>query len=206
MGKGIIGRKLGMTQIFQDDGKVVPVTVIKAGPCAVTQKKTEDKDGYNALQLGFEDINEGKLNKPIKGHFKKQGVDPKKYLQEFRNISDQLDVGSEITVEEFEKGELVNVTGTSKGKGFAGNVERWGHNTGPKTHGSHFHRAPGSIGSVDASRVFKGQKLPGRKGSDQVTVENLEVIKIDNDKDLIMIKGSVPGPKKGILTIKTVER
>lgn len=206
MGKGIIGKKLGMTQIFQDDGTVVPVTVIKAGPCAVTQKKTESNDGYNALQLGFEDINERKLNKPVRGHFEKQGVDPKKYLQEFRNISDEHDVGSEITVQVFEEGELVNVTGISKGKGFAGNVERWGHKTGPKTHGSHFHRAPGSIGSVDASRVFKGQKMPGRKGSDQVTVKNLEVMKIDEDKNIIMIKGSVPGPKKGILTIKTVKR
>ncbi len=206
LGKGIIGKKLGMTQIFQDDGTVVPVTVIKAGPCAVVQKKTVEKDGYNSLQLGFEDIKESKLNKPLKGHFEKQGVEPKKHLKEFTNISDDLDQGSEVTVEKFEEGELVDVTGISKGKGFAGNIKRWGHNTGPKTHGSHFHRAPGSIGSVDASRVFKGQKLPGRMGADQVTVKNLEVVKIDKENDLLMLKGSVPGPKKGILKIKTVDR
>jgi len=206
LGKGIIGKKLGMTQIFQEDGTVVPVTVIKAGPCAVVQKKTVEEDGYNSLQLGFEDIKESRLSKPLKGHFEKQGVEPKKHLKEFTNIADNLDKGSEITVEKFEEGEFVDVTGISKGKGFAGNVKRWGHKTGPTTHGSHFHRAPGSIGSVDASRVFKGQKMPGRMGTDQVTVKNIEVVKIDKENDLLMLKGSVPGPKKGILKIKTVDR
>ncbi len=206
MGKGIIGKKLGMTQIFQDDGTAVPVTVIKAGPCVVIQKKTEENDGYNALQLGFEDIQENKVNKPLKGHFQKNDIEPKKHIKEFRNIADDLEEGSEITVEEFKEGELVDITGISKGKGFAGNVKRWGHNTGPKTHGSHSYRAPGSIGATDASRVFKGQKLPGRMGHEQVTIKNLEVIRVDKEQDLLIIKGAVPGPKKGILTIRTVDR
>ena len=201
MVKGILGKKLGMTQVFKDDGTVVPVTVIKAGPCVVVDKKTEENDGYNSVQLGFEDIDENKLNKPQLGHFKKNGVDPKRYLMEFKNFNEELDQGDEISVGDFDEGEIVNVTGTSKGKGFAGNIERYNHSTGPKTHGSHFHRAPGSIGAVDAARVFKGQKMPGRKGQDKVTIKNLEVVKIDTENDLLMVKGSVPGSKKGLLTI-----
>jgi large subunit ribosomal protein L3 len=206
MPKGIIGKKIGMTQIFREDGTLVPVTVVEAGPCVVVQKKEKESDGYDAVQLGFGDIDERKLSKPELGHFKGSGVEPKKHLQEFRNQSEELDTGDEITVENFKAGELVNVSGTTKGKGFAGNIKRWNHKTGPKTHGSHFHRAPGSIGSVDGSRVFKGQKMPGRMGSDKVTIQNLEIADIDLDKNLLLIKGSLPGPKKSILTIESVSK
>ena len=205
MPKGIIGKKVGMTQLFKEDGTLVPVTVVKAGPCVVVQKKDEEKDGYNAVQLGFEDIEEHDLNKPELGHFKNAGVNPKKHLKEFRNYDGELDTGDEVTVEDFETGETVNVSGISKGKGFAGNIKRWNHSTGPKTHGSHFHRAPGSIGSVDGARVFKGQKMPGRMGSDTVTTKNLEIVDIDTDKNVLLIKGSVPGPKKTVLTIESAE-
>lgn len=205
MAKGIIGKKMGMTQIFKDDGTVVPVTVIKAGPCVVTQKKTRERDGYQAIQLGFEDIDEYKLTKPEAGHFNRAGVSPKKHVKELRNLDQDLEEGDEVTVSQFEEGELVDVTGITKGKGFTGNIKRWNHATGPKTHGSHFHRAPGSIGSVDGARVFKGQKMPGRKGRDQVTIKNLEVARVDEERQLLMIKGSVPGSNKGILTIKTAK-
>ena len=206
MPKGIIGKKIGMTQIFKDDGTLVPVTVVEAGPCVVVQKKTEEKDGYNAIQLGFEDIAENKLNKPELGHFKSAGVKPKKHLKEFRNFdNEELGEGDEVTVDFFEAGEKINVSGLTKGKGFQGNVKRWNHGTGPKTHGSHFHRAPGSIGAVDAARVFKGQKLPGRMGRDNVTIEKLEIVDVDQEKNAILIKGALPGPKKNVLTIETIE-
>lgn len=200
MTKGIIGKKMGMTQVFKEDGSVVPVTVIKAGPCVVVQKKTEEKDGYRAVKLGFEDVKENKINNPDRGQFDAHDLPPKKHIKEVRDYDD-LEAGDEITVSLFEEGEIVDVTGVSKGKGFAGNVKRWHQSTGPKTHGSHFHRAPGSIGSTDASRVFKGQKLPGRMGSDQVTEKNIEIVKVDEDRDLLLVKGSVPGPDKGILTV-----
>lgn len=205
MPKGIIGKKIGMTQIFENDGTLVPVTVVEAGPCAVVQKKSEENDGYNAVQLGFEDIPKNKLNKPELGHFKSVGVNPKKHLKEFRNFSEKVTEGDEVTVELFEAGEKVNVSGLTKGKGFQGNVKRWNHGTGPKTHGSHFHRAPGSIGAVDAARVFKGQKLPGRMGRDNVTIEKLEIVDVDQEKNVLLIKGALPGPKKNILTIETIE-
>lgn len=202
MAKGILGKKVGMTQVFKDDGSIVPVTVIEAGPCVVVQKKTKLKDGYNALQLGFDDVKPNKLTKPKLGQFKKREIDPKKHIKEIRNFGEELEEGDEVTVDLFEKGEKIDITGLSKGKGFSGNIKRWNHNTGPKTHGSHFHRAPGSIGSVDAARVFKGQKLPGRMGRDQTTVKNLEIVEVDNGKNILMVKGSVPGPKKSLLTIK----
>lgn len=202
MAKGIIGKKIGMTQIFKDDGTVVPVTVIQAGPCVVTQKKTDEIDGYNAVQMGFEDKAEFRTNKPERGHFARAGVKPKKYLKEFRDFPADVSEGDEVTVEQFAEGELVDVTGISKGKGFAGTIKRYNFNRGPKTHGSHFHRAPGSIGSIDAARVFKGQKLPGRMGHERVTIQNLEIVKVDPEKNLLLVKGSVPGPKNGILTIK----
>lgn len=205
MPKGIIGKKIGMTQVFKDDGTLVPVTVVEAGPCAVVQKRTEEKDGYEAVQLGYEDIDENKLNKPELGHFKSAGVNPKKHLKEFRNFSEEVAEGDEITVDLFEAGEKVDVRGLTKGQGFQGNVKRWNHGTGPKTHGSHFHRAPGSIGAVDASRVFKGQKLPGRMGRDKVTIEKLEIVDVDQEKNALLIKGALPGPKKNILTIETIE-
>ncbi len=205
MARAIIGKKLGMTQVFKDDGKFLPVTVVKAGPCVVTRTKVLESDGYQAVQLGFEDIKEYKLNKPELGVFKKNDISPKRYLKEFRTLEDDLNHGDEITVEQFEVGEKIDVTGTSKGKGFAGNIKRWNQHAGPKTHGSHFHRAPGSIGAVDASRVFKGQKLPGRMGSNKTTIKNLEIVDIRKDENILLIHGSIPGPDKGIVYIKTVD-
>ncbi len=202
MAKGIIGKKIGMTQIFNDDGTVVPVTVVQAGPCVVTQRKTEETDGYNAVQIGFEDMEQYRANKPEKGHFERAGTEPKRYLREFRDFPEDLNEGEEVTVEQFEEGEQVDVTGTSKGKGFAGTIKRYNFQRGPMTHGSHSHRAPGSIGATDAARVFKGQKLPGRMGHDRVTIQNLEIVKVDSERNLLLIKGSVPGVKKSILYIE----
>jgi large subunit ribosomal protein L3 len=203
--KGILGKKIGMTQVFTDEGEVMPVTVVKAGPCTVLQKKTEEIDDYNAVQLGFEDIKESRVNKPVEGHFDKYGVEPKRYLKEFKLEGiEELEPGDEISVEAFAEGDLVDVTGVSKGKGFAGTVKRWNFNTGPKTHGSRNYRRPGSIapGSADPARVFKGKKMAGRMGREKVTIQNLEIVKVDSEKDVLLIKGSVPGPKKGLLTIK----
>lgn len=202
MAKGIIGKKLGMTQIFKENGTVVPVTVFEAGPNVVVQKKTMECDGYDALQIGFEDKKEHRTNKPEKGHFKRAGVSPQKHLAEFRNFPEDLNEGDEITVDLFTEGEKVDVIGVSKGKGFAGTVKRYNFGRGPMSHGSHNHRAPGSIGAVDAARVFKGKKLPGRMGHDRVTIQNLEVVKVDKEKHAILIKGSVPGPINGIVYIK----
>ncbi|MFW5980798.1 MAG: 50S ribosomal protein L3 [Halanaerobiaceae bacterium] len=202
MAKGILGKKVGMTQLFMDDGTVVPVTVIEAGPCVVVQKKTEAKDGYKSLKLGFEEVKPNKLNKPELGQFEQREIEPRKYMREIRYFDEDIDEGDEITVDIFEKGDKVDVTGKTKGKGFTGNIKRWNHNTGPKTHGSRFHRAPGSIGSTDAARVFKGQKMPGRMGQDKVTIKNLEVVEVDTEKNVIMVKGSVPGSKNTLLTIK----
>lgn len=202
MAKGLIGKKLGMTQIFQDDGAVVPVTVIEAGPNVVIQKKTEEVDGYNATQFGFEDKKEHRTNKPDKGHFKRAGIKPKKHLAEFRDFPQDLNEGDQVNVDLFSEGEMIDVVGTSKGKGFAGTVKRYNFNRGPMSHGSHNHRAPGSIGATDAARVFKGQKLPGRMGYERVTIQNLEVVKVDVEKNILLIKGSVPGPDNGIVYIK----
>ncbi|MFO7814648.1 MAG: 50S ribosomal protein L3 [Halanaerobiales bacterium] len=201
MAKGLLGKKKGMTQIFDKEGNMVPVTVIEAGPCVVTEKRTEEKDGYKAIQLGFEDIKERKLNKPELGQFKKYDLSPKRYLVEFRNFKEDLEIGDEITVDIFEEGEIIKVQGISKGKGFSGNIQRWNQTAGPKTHGSHFHRAPGSIGAVDASRVFKGQKMPGRMGHEKTTIHNLEVVKVDTEKKVVLVKGSVPGPNKSIISL-----
>ncbi len=201
MAKGLLGKKKGMTQIFDNEDNMVPVTVIKAGPCVVTEKRTEEKDGYKAIQLGFEDIKEKKLNKPELGQFKKHGLSPKKHLVEFRNFDRDLEIGDEVAADIFEEGEIIKVQGISKGKGFSGNIQRWNHTTGPKTHGSHFHRSPGSIGAVDASRVFKGQKMPGRMGHEKTTIHNLEVVKVDTEKKVVLVKGSVPGPKKSIVSL-----
>lgn len=201
MAKVLLGKKKGMTQIFDDEGNMIPVTVIEAGPCVVTEKRTEEKDGYKAIQLGFEDIKERKLNKPELGQFKKHGLSPKRHLVEFRNFDEDLEIGDEVTVDIFEEGEIIKVQGISKGKGFSGNIQRWNQTTGPKTHGSHFHRAPGSIGAVDASRVFKGQKMPGRMGHNKTTIHNLEVVKVDTDKKVVLVKGSVPGPNKSVVSL-----
>lgn len=204
MKKGILGKKLGMTQVFAEDGTVIPVTVVEAGPCVVTQIKTEEKDGYNAVQLGFEDIREKLVNKPLKGHFDKAGVPYKRYLREFKfeNV-DEYKVGDEIKVDIFNVGDKVDVVGRSKGKGFAGAIKRWNFSRGPMSHGSHFHRAPGSMGATSSpGRVFKTKKLPGRMGNKRVTVQNLEVVKVDAERNLMLIKGAVPGPKGSMLIIK----
>jgi large subunit ribosomal protein L3 len=204
MKKGILGKKHGMTQIFDEKGDVIPVTVIEAGPCVVVQKKTEDKDGYNAIQVGFGDISEKKINKPLLGHFKKAGVSPKKYLRELRldDISD-YNVGTEIRVDIFKPGDRVDVTGISKGKGFAGVIKRYGARRGPMSHGSKYHRRVGSMGATtDPGRTLKGKKMPGRMGGERVTIKNLEVVKVDPELNLLVVKGSVPGPKGSLLIIK----
>ena len=204
MQKAILGRKIGMTQVFTEDGVVIPVTVIAAGPVAVVQKKTVENDGYEAIQVGFENAKEKAVTKPLKGHYAKAGVALKKVLREFRlDDCSTYNVGDQITAEVFAAGEKVDVTGTSKGKGFAGSIKRWGSHRGPMTHGSGYHRGPGSMGGCsDPSRVYKGKKLPGHLGNEQVTVQNLDVVKVIADKNLILVKGAVPGPKGGLLLIK----
>ncbi len=204
MKKAILGKKLGMTQIFAEDGTLVPVTVIEAGPCSVVQKKTVEIDGYSAVQVGFVDKKEKKANKPEKGHFAKAGVSVKRYVREFKlDGAADMNVGDEIKVDAFESGEMIDVTGTSKGHGYAGTIKRWGTHRGPMTHGSHYHRGPGSLGACSSpSRVFKGKKLPGHYGVDTVTIQNLDLVKVDTERNLLLVKGSVPGPKGGLLIIK----
>ena len=202
--KNMIGRKIGMTQVFLENGSVVPVTVVQGGPLVVVQKKTVETDGYNAIQVGFAEVKENRVNKPIKGHFGKGNVGLKRYLQEFRvdNV-DEYEIGQEIKVDTFEIGEMVDVTGVSKGKGTQGVIKRHGFATGDKTHGSHFHRNPGGLSAgTYPGRVFKGKKMGGRMGNVRITTQNLEIIKIDAEKNLILIKGAIPGPKKGLVTIK----
>ena len=204
MNKGLIGKKIGMTQIFDESGKVIPVTVIEAGPCVVAQVKTVETDGYQAVQLGFGDIKEKKLTKPAKGHFTKVNVTPKKHLREFRlNSVEGLTVGQELKADIFTAGDKIDIQGTSKGKGFQGVIKRHGQSRGPMGHGSMYHRRPGSMGPTSTpGRVFKGKKLPGHMGVDLITIQNLEVVKVDLDKDVILVKGSVPGNKGSILKIK----
>lgn len=205
MNKGLIGKKIGMTQIFDESGKVIPVTVIEAGPCVVAQVKTQDTDGYTAIQLGYGDIKEKKLNKPMKGHFTKVNVTPKKHLREFRVDSiDEVKVGDELKADVFAAGEKIDIQGTSKGKGFQGVIKRHGQSRGPMGHGSMYHRRPGSMGPTSTpGRVFKGKKLPGHMGHVTVTIQNLDVVKVDMDKNVILVKGSVPGAKGAILKIKS---
>lgn len=202
--KAIIGRKLGMTQIFKEDGTLVPVTVIESDGMVVVQKKTVEKDGYNAIQVGFGKAKERNVNKPKKGHFAKSNVEVKKLLREFIvENPDEYELGQLITVEAFAEGERVDATGTSKGKGTAGVIKRHGHSRGPETHGSKSHRVTGSLGSsAYPARVIKGMKAAGRMGNEKVTVQNLEVVRVDAGKNLILIKGAIPGPKKGYITIK----
>ncbi len=204
MKKAIIGKKLGMTQVFTEEGKVVPVTVIEAGPCMVVQKKTVDTDGYNAIQVGFEDKKEIRANKPQKGHFGKAGCGLKKHLRELR-LEDiaSYNVGDAIKADAFEAGEFVDVSGTSKGHGFTGTVKRWSTHRGPMTHGSGYHRGVGSMGANSSpSRVFKGKRLPGHYGCDKITVQNLLVVKVDVDRNIILVKGAVPGARGALLFIK----
>ena len=205
MNKGLIGKKLGMTQIFDEQGKVIPVTVIEAGPCVVTQVKTVESDGYNAIQLGFEDVKESKVNKPEKGHFTKSKLPLKKHLREFRLDSiENINVGDELKADTFSAGDQLDIQGTSKGKGFQGVIKRHGQSRGPMGHGSMYHIRPGSMGPTSTpGRVFKGKKLPGHMGSQTITIQNLEVVRVDLDKNVILVKGSVPGAKGAILKLKT---
>ncbi len=200
----IYGKKIGMTQIFDGDDRVVPVTVIQAEPNKVCQVKTAETDGYEAVQLGFGVIKEKKVNKPMAGHFAKQGTEPARYLREVRvEAASEYNVGDQVTVADFSDTKKVDVTGTSKGKGFAGVMKRYGFRGGPGGHGSHFHRAPGSVGQcATPSRVFKGLRLPGHMGCDTVTVKNLEVVRIDEDQSLILVKGAIPGGKNGIVRVR----
>ena len=204
MNKTIIGKKIGMTQIFDETGMVIPVTVIEAGPCTVTQVKTVETDGYNSIQLGFGDVKEKHLSKPLKGHFQKSKLALKKHLREFRLDSvEEAKVGDEIKADVFENGDKIDVQGISKGKGFQGVIKRHGQSRGPMGHGSMYHRRPGSMGSTSTpGRVYKGKKLPGHMGVQTVTIQNLDVVRVDLDKNVILIKGSVPGPKGAILKIR----
>jgi large subunit ribosomal protein L3 len=201
---GILGTKLGMTRLFTDDGRWIEVTVVEAGPCTVVQRKTKDTDGYDAVQLGFGDVKESRCNKPTLGHFKKSGAEPRRTLKEFRVAGDmEIELGSEIKADIFETGDRVDVSGTSKGRGFAGVIKRHGFAGGPGGHGSHFHRAPGSVGqSADPAKVYKNKKLPGQYGNKKVTVQNLEVVNVDAEKNLLMIRGNVPGAKGGLITVR----
>ncbi|MGN1326871.1 MAG: 50S ribosomal protein L3 [Clostridia bacterium] len=205
MKKALIGKKVGMTQIFDETGKVIPVTVIEAGPCIVAQVKNVENDGYNAVQLGFGDVKESKVNKPEKGHFTKSKLALKKHLKEFRLDSiEGIKVGDELKADVFAKGDKVDIQGTSKGKGFQGVIKRHGQSRGPMGHGSMYHRRPGSMGSTSTpGRVFKGKKLPGHMGRNTITIQNLEVVSVDLDKNVILVKGSVPGANGAILKIKS---
>lgn len=200
----IYGKKLGMTQIFTEDDIVVPVTVVYAEPNVVCQVKTTDTDGYEAVQLGFGEIKPSKVNKPMKGHFDKQGVEPKRYLREVRvDNASEYNLGDEQTVSTFNEIGKVDVTGTSKGKGFAGVMKRYGFGGGPGGHGAHFHRAPGSVGQcATPSRVFKGVRLPGQMGCDTVTVRNLDVVRVDEEQNLLLIKGAIPGGVNGVVKVR----
>ncbi|MFO7612602.1 MAG: 50S ribosomal protein L3 [Clostridia bacterium] len=204
MKKFILGKKIGMTQVFTEEGLSIPVTAVQAGPVSVVQIKTNEQDGYCAVKVGYEDVKESRTNKPDKGTFTKAGVAPKKYLREFRTEETEgFEVGKEINVGEmFEVGDVIDVTGISKGKGFAGTIKRHHVSRGRETHGSHFHRAPGSMAAAtDPGRVFKGKKLPGHMGTDRITVQNLVVVKVYSDKNILLVKGAVPGPKGGFLVI-----
>ncbi len=204
MMKNLIGRKLGMTQIFSESGKAVPVTLIEAGPCLVTQIKTRDKEGYDAVQIGFGEVQEKKLNSPRNGHLKSKGIKPLRYLKEVR-VEDPTgyELGQEIKVDVFSVGDRADVSGISKGKGFAGVIKRHGFAGGPASHGAHFHRAPGAVGQcATPSKVFKGKKLPGRMGGEQVTVLSLEVVDVKPERNLLLVKGAVPGPEGGLVHIR----
>ncbi len=201
--KAIIGKKIGMTQIFDEKGIVIPVTAILAGPCAVTQVKTVETDGYNAVQLGFGEVKDKHVNKPRAGHFKKAGVENKKHLREFRVDSIDVKVGDEVKADVFASGDKIDVQGTTKGKGFQGVIKRHGQSRGPMGHGSMYHRRPGSMGPTSTpGRVFKGKKLPGHMGVQTVTIQNLDVVSVDLDKNVLLVKGSVPGPKGALLKIR----
>jgi large subunit ribosomal protein L3 len=204
----MIGRKIGMTQIFEENGSVIPVSVVEAGPLVVVQKKTVEKDGYNAIQVGFENIKSNRANKPKKGHFEKANVEYKKFLREFL-VEDvaEYEIGQVLKADVFAVGDMVDVTGTSKGKGTQGVIKRHGFARGPQSHGSKFNRRPGGLSAASSpGRVFKGHKMMGRMGNERVTVQNLEVVRVDADKNLILVRGAIPGPKKGLISIKTTTK
>ena len=201
--KALIGKKVGRTQIFDENGYVIPVTVIEAGPCTVAQVKSVDTDGYNAVQLGFGEVKDKHINKPEKGHFAKSKLAAKEHLREFRVETADVKVGEEVKADVFAAGDKIDVQGTTKGKGFQGVIKRHGQSRGPMGHGSMYHRRPGSMGSTSTpGRVFKGKKLPGHMGVQTVTIQNLDVVRVDMDKNVLLVKGSVPGPKGAILKIK----
>lgn len=201
--KGILGKKLGMTQVFTPEGNVIPVTVIEASSNVVLQKKDLENDGYEAIQLGYSDKKEARANKPEVGRAKKAGTTPKRYVREIRGVDlAGYEVGQEVKVDIFAEGEFVDVTGISKGKGFQGVIKRWGQSRGPMAHGSRYHRRPGSMGSIAANRVFKGKNLPGHMGHETVTIQNLEVVKVDAERNVLLVKGSIPGPKNSFVKVK----
>lgn len=204
MKKAIIAKKIGMTQIFTEAGLLIPVTVLEAGPCVVTQKKTEETDGYKAVQVGFGDVKEKKVTKPLKGHFEKAGVAPKKVLKELKlDNADEMNVGDEIKADVFSAGDRVDISGTSKGHGYQGTIKRHGQHRGPMAHGSKYHRSLGSLSSgTSPGKVKKGKKMPGHMGSVEVTVQNLEVVRADAEKNLLLVKGAVPGSKGSVVVIK----
>ncbi len=204
MTKGILGRKIGMTQVFAENGNLIPVTVVEAADNVVLQTKTVEADGYTAVQIGFENKREKLANKPEQGHVAKASTAPKRFIREFRDVSvEEYEVGQEVNVSIFAEGDVVDVTGVSKGKGFQGSIKRHGQSRGPMAHGSRYHRRPGSMGPVAPNRVFKGKALPGRMGGEQITVQNLEIVKVDAERNLLLIKGNVPGARKALLKIKT---
>lgn len=205
MTKGILGKKVGMTQYFTEAGELIPVTVVEVTPNVVLQLKTIENDGYEAVQLGFDDLREVLSNRPAKGHVAKANATPKRFIREFNNVElSEYEVGQEIKVDVFKAGDIVDVTGTSKGKGFQGAIKRHGQSRGPMAHGSRYHRRPGSMGGASfPSRVFKGKALPGQMGGDRITIQNLEVVKVDAERNVILIKGNVPGSKKSLVEIKT---
>ena len=204
MAKGILGRKIGMTQVFAETCDLIPVTVIEASANVVLQKKTVETDGYEAIQVGFEDKREKLANKPAKGHVAKANTAPKRFIREFRNVNvAEYEVGQEVKVEIFAEGDVVDVTGVTKGKGFQGAIKRHGQSRGPMSHGSRYHRRVGSMGPVAPNRVFKQKKLPGQMGGNVVTIQNLEIVKVDAERNLLLVKGNVPGSKKALVAVKT---
>ena len=204
MTKGILGRKIGMTQVFAENGDLIPVTVIEATPNVVLQKKTVETDGYEAIQIGFEDKREKLANKPEKGHVAKANTAPKRFIREIRGVNlEEYEVGQEVKVDIFAEGDWVDVTGVTKGKGFQGVIKRHGQARGPMSHGSRYHRRPGSMGPVAPNRVFKQKALPGQTGGDVVTIQNLQIVKVDPERNLLLVKGNVPGSRKSLVTVKS---
>ncbi|MBC2039434.1 50S ribosomal protein L3 [Listeria marthii] len=207
MTKGILGRKVGMTQVFTENGELIPVTVIEAAQNVVLQKKTVETDGYEAVQIGFEDKRAILSNKPEQGHVAKANTTPKRFIREFRDVNlDEYEIGAEVKVDVFAEGDIIDATGVSKGKGFQGVIKRHGQSRGPMAHGSRYHRRPGSMGPVAPNRVFKNKLLPGRMGGEQITIQNLEIVKVDVEKNVLLVKGNVPGAKKALVQIKTATK